>query len=237
MNMIDEVLQLGPLNIYYSWLVIGGSFILGYILLTYGSPFKGDDWKDLREMVVNSVSLFIITYLFGTVFFRLPTFFADPMSVIRYPSGQRELMLASILIGVYVVVIQLRKNLNLFSYIHALMYLLLPATIIHAFFAQEKGQTVKIFMSIVPWKAHPISLYMIFFVGILLLYLLNKGKEPEQKIGLFVYFIWVGLLSMIQSFNTTVQFFEVPISQTYYLLLFFLGIFVSIFSKKFRENE
>lgn len=215
------MLQIGPLNIKVIWLIVGGGLMTGYLLLAFGSIFKGGDWKKLRETVSNSLFVFIISYLFGTIVFKFSTFISDPLSVLSYPSGQNELFLATGLFVVYLIYSSRANHTSLLTYLHAIMHILLPVTIIYAFFQQKVGIEVGILANILPWNTHPISLYTIILGGVLLLFLLNK---KQNEYGLLIYLLWTGGMSGIQALNMSTEFFGIPVTQIYYLFLLIIGI-------------
>src|SRR5690554_432882 len=159
------MIQLGPLNVKVAWLIVAGGLIAGYLLLAYSSPFKGNDRKKFRETIGNGLSIFIVSYFFGTIIFKFTTFISDPLSIISYPSGQKELFFATALFALYLLYSSRSVGLSVLIYIHALMYIVLPVTIVHAFFEQKQGAPVEILESILPWGTHPTSLYTIVFAG------------------------------------------------------------------------
>lgn len=158
--------------------------------------------------------------------------------MISYPSGERELVLASFVTAVYLFVWSIKsKQFHLATTIQAFMYLVLPVTIIYTFFERATGKEVILFHRILPWSNHPISLYMLFVVGIIFLFLLTKERKMQDRIGILVYLLWVISFSLIQFLNTTTQFFSIPVSQRYFFILFLFGIASSIFINLKRPSR
>ncbi|WP_088074152.1 hypothetical protein [Litchfieldia alkalitelluris] len=215
-----NAIQVGPAIIQQSWIVIGSGLVVGYLLLTFSSPFKGEGGKEIRETIGNSVITFILTFLFGTFIFQIDMVIRDPIAVMSYPSGEQELYLATIFTITYLMYSSIKNKVGPFEYVHGLLYYLLPTSFIFEFWVQRNGREMWDGISVIlPWDNHPISLYMLVFSAILLIILLKiESVKVEQKV-INILLIWTITLNLTALLDDYPVYFGIPVTQWFYLFL------------------
>ena len=229
---MNSSIELGPLLIKESWIVLSIASILGYLLLAYFSSLKGKAWKPFREQIGNGIIFFIVFYMFGSIIFNLPMFLTDPLAVLSYPSGKKELYLAFVVLTIYWTVMSLKTHIPLSKYLHASLYILLPAKFGYAFFEGNSGEGVGEYLAfIVPWTHHPVSLYSMVISGGLLIWLITMKNTNEGKKTGLLFMLWVFSEFLINMTLVFPQFFGIPVTLYFYLFLFGLGVYYTVFNQ------
>ncbi|WP_078594738.1 hypothetical protein [Evansella clarkii] len=221
---MDVSYQLGPLMVTGSWIVLTAGIIAGFLTLTYLSPFKGDNWKGLREDTGSGIIYLIIIFIFGSVLFKIELFLSDPMAALSYPGGRKEMYLGIFVTGTYWTAVSIKRGLPVHKFLHASLYILLPAKIIYSFFEGRTGEAVTGLTAFSPWSHHPVSLYiMVVSSGLLLWLITGSFKQNSGKIVLVPFFIWTLSLLIINYTAVYPMFFGVPVSMAFYLVLLIAG--------------
>lgn len=89
------ILQLGPLNIKYEWLLLLFAGIATYFVLRVMLKNKSFQ-KEFIDAAVNVAILSLLIFKFSIVLFRPKLIFENPIALLYFDGGTKGLVLASI---------------------------------------------------------------------------------------------------------------------------------------------
>lgn len=113
--------------------IIAGSMAIGFIVFFVISDLpKSQKKKMITEMISQLVNVVIYIWL-GKIILNLALFVKDPLAILAYPSNAHAFYLAILFSALTLAYKQIRRQMDVASFIHACIPVLLSASFVYEF--------------------------------------------------------------------------------------------------------
>ncbi|WP_058308803.1 hypothetical protein [Gracilibacillus massiliensis] len=202
---MPQAFMLGSLVIKTELIITIASFVIGFILFYFLSPFEKQRTKQLLDTVSNIFLTLIISLWIGKILWNIDVFVKDPMAILTYPSNTLALYLALILTIGYTWWKWIRTFASYQDHLYVFTTIFLLASFLNSFMEQIFFQT--------NWQ---------YLVGLLILlsYLIAfSGKKATAVLANTMLVGW-GILQIFIDAHV----FQFAPDLIFYLLIVLLGV-------------
>ncbi|WP_280771472.1 hypothetical protein [Salipaludibacillus daqingensis] len=211
---MNDVWMVGPAMIPVNTVIIFLSFIVGFMYLRFISSYKNKTDASLRDITSNAMILSAVVFYLGSIPLNISTFIRDPIPMISYPSGHRELILGLTIGFIYLVVQHIKKGIKLQDSLLASFIVIIVTDFFYAFSVNQSGISIT---SDFPLSAHPISLYTMG-LSLFALFILRKSSGMMDEPS-FIFSAWFLGKWIISLFQPSSAFLSIYLPEHIYLFM------------------
>jgi prolipoprotein diacylglyceryltransferase len=118
-----DAFQIGPFTIKLSWLFISSSLFFTYLVLdSLLNKYPKEKVSIFYNIVLNSLFIVFLSYKFAYILFRPSIVWENPIGMIYFTGGIRELILGLVLSSLYVISKFINHKMNQWLYWKLIVY-------------------------------------------------------------------------------------------------------------------
>ncbi|WP_216639616.1 hypothetical protein [Virgibacillus phasianinus] len=209
---------IGPLIIKSSLVMLIGSFVVGFVLFKFTSPFTKSVTKKRLDEVGTILFMFVISLWIGKILTNFSIFIDDPRALLAYPSDSKAFYVAVVLLLLYGTFKFIDNCKQFLEILFSLIYVFLSASFVYEF--------TQIILRDLAFAWGYIGLLAVLLILIILL----QGKMTTKQLVFLVILVWsLGQLVLSTFYHTSV--FQFYLDPGFYSLIAIGSIVLFIYRK------
>ncbi|WP_163530766.1 hypothetical protein [Halobacillus ihumii] len=210
---------IGPLIIKSSFIVLLGSFILGFFFFRIIGPFSKLETKQRLNELISLLIVFVISLWIGKIIINFSTFLSDPRAILAYPSNSEAFYIALLFTLIYTEYKLIDHYQEFLVLLLSFIYVFLSASFVNEFIHITWGYGVE------DWG------YLMLLVTLLIVLILLQGKITIAQLTSVSIWGWsLGQWFLSVFYQTSV--FQFDLDQWFYSVTFISSIILFFYRKR-----